>query len=230
MPIGTNAIGTVAIGASEAAAASPSITDINTNEEITNAQTGNTITYADFDNQSGTFTLALRSTADANASTDCTNVSLAAGSGTFDAPDLKTIGETPVLSHPLATTTNNDVEAFLEESIAAQSASLSITLLVEAGYEAIEVVSASTAEGSILENVTLPIVDESIMIGGTDNNSALAANGIVTTDQTTGTRDYWLWKKDAGTAEKIIFNLGGSIDPATLGPESKISLQLGISL
>ena len=232
MPIGTNAIGTVAIGASEAAAASPSITDINTNEEITNAQTGNTITYADFTNQSGTFTLALRSTADANASTDCTNVSLAAGSGTFDAPNVRDIGETPTLGAPF-TTANNSLEALLTETDATPDETASLVIIRNPEtptYAVVEVLSATKVEGSIFENVTGTIVDESIVYQPTANNTTIAPDGIITTDQTTGTIDFWLWKNDAGTWEQIIFNLGGSIDPATLGPESKISLQLGISL
>lgn len=219
MPIGTNAIGTIAIGASEAAAASPSITDINGDDTILNNETGNTITYADFTNQSGTFTLALRSDSDANASSACSNLSLAAGTGTFDAPNVRDIGETPTLGAPF-TTTNNSLEALLTETDVDpdETATIAITRNPESPtYEVVEVLSATKVEGSIFENVTGAIVDESIVYQPTANNTTIDPDGIITTDQTSGTIDFWLWKKDAGTWEQIIFNLGGSVGGASTG-------------
>lgn len=220
---GTGTVGTweyVVWAETQDTAVTPTIDDVNTDEEISNAETGNTITYSDFADLNGSFEISLRSNADASASVACTNVSLSGGTGTFDSFDIKTIGETPTAGPPLKTT-NNQPELLLTETGNSESAVINVDLTVEAGYQAVEVLSASTAEGSLLETVTGAVVDQSILYGPTSDSVTIAPSGIVTTSKTTGSIDFWLWKKDAGTWEKIILLLSTPSTPSA-GPVSQM--------
>jgi len=197
----------VVFAETESAASEPSITNINGDNTLNNNQTGNTIEYADFTDQSGLFTLDLRNTADSTALSQCTSLSLASGTGTFNAPNIRSIGETPTKGSPL-TTTNNSVEALLTETDTEETALIGVTLSAESGYSVVEVLGAVKSVGSIFENVAGSIVDESIIYQPTANSTTVSQTGIVTTDQTTGSINFWLWKKDEGEWERIIFELG----------------------
>lgn len=221
---GTGTVGTweyVVWAETEDVPASQSIDDINTDEVIDNAEASLSITYSGFTNQSGTFTLALRSTTDTSATTSCTAVSLAAGSGTFTGPDILSYTTTAAAGVPF-TTANNSVEALLTETDAEpdETATLGVTFNpVAATHAVVEVASATKAAGSVFENFVGSIPDFSQVYYPIADTTSVSSTGILTTDKTSGSIDMFYFDKTAGTWEKfsVIISSASDLDGQIIG-------------
>lgn len=163
--------------------AAATVVDVNTNEIIDDAETGNTLTVSGF--VSDISTVKLKS---GTAETTVLNLSGTGDNYTFDNVDVAGFTSDTV-GAPL-TSANNIAQ--VEATDGVDTAVLTVSSVAKAGWERVEIASAVKTTGSIFENFVGTIVDESLIYYATADNTSVDATGIVTTDSAVDiTMQFW---------------------------------------
>ena len=145
------------------------VTDVNTNEVVSDNETNVTYTVDNFD--STITTVALVS---GTASTSATGVT----ASDFDLPDVSSYSSTTAGS-PF-TTASHTVVARLSDGI--ETAELTVSYEPQDGWAVVEVSNASTQEGSVFEDFVGTVDDGCQIYYSTADNTNITSSGVLTTD------------------------------------------------
>lgn len=200
-----------------AAAAGASVDDVNTDEIVEDAETGVTLTVSNFGSDINSFKIK----EGANESS-FTSLSGTGGSYTANMPDISAItSDTP--GCPM-TTANHTIE--FEASDGTDTATLAGTFNPQAGWAVVETLSADKDITSVFKDFPgLAPTNQSQCYYPTANNTSVAANGDLTSDQITGSITMKLWDIDDGNWKTfdVILSESSSISAISSGIKKGIT-------
>lgn len=187
----------------------PSITDINTDENVDDGEQNVTFITSDFLSEVSTAKIVSNDAVE----TDGSGINSSSGNGDFDLPDVSAYtGD--VVGAPLTTTNNTNVCRLGDGS---DTADLAINYNPIAGWAVVEIASGVKTEGSIFENFVGSIIDESEVYYSTANNTSVATDGTVTTDSTIDIiMQFWDKADDTWKQLTLLINATGATVSSTL--------------
>lgn len=151
------------------------VDDINTDENVDDAEANITFTTSNFSGEITTAKLV-----SGIAETSVSGLTSTSGSGDFDLPDISGFTSDTV-GCPLTSASNAVV---CELSDGTDTDDLAITYNAKTGWEVVEITGAVKTTGSIFENFVGTINNTSQIYYSTADTTAVSATGIVTTDST----------------------------------------------
>ncbi len=174
----------------EVVVATPTVTDVNTNEETVDAEQNVTFTTSDFDSEITTFKLK-----SGTAITSATSINSTSGDGDCDFPDVAAF-VIDTLGCPF-TSANNTVVYELSDGTDTDDLA-AVDYGPKSGWAIVEVASAVKTAGSVFEDFVGTIVDESEVYYPTADTTSVAADGIITTNSLVDI-DMLFWDKSDET-------------------------------